>query len=731
MPADAAAAKDAESPASFPPPQREPWFPLLAAVTPSLYAENPFRVLGLTALATPREVARRFDELKLSLDLAAPAFTWAFAPHPPPDSERLRDAAQVLKDAPRRMLHEFFWLWPADYPEAGPDPALAAWFAGDAEKAFGQWNEAVRKDHGIAAHNLAVSYLMAALDREQVGAPLDDETLAWWRRAQEHWFQLRSDEDFWQRLHCRVERLADARVPADLAEQIRSSLPDALSGLHAALAIERAHRAQWHEASMHVQFARQVQDVHARAERAIEGAVGQVVRGIDLLVRETTRQLAHDGSAGLTLTAGLLADAADELEAVEAICGHDSDFYRAVSTRVVDAALEGIIGYQRRTLDSCGVLPWLTHLTTLPASPEVRRRLEETADVLHANAIAEKLAPVEAGGQVAAGSVAEFEAAYRLLVEEFIPGAGRIDFGARAHADYLANVRRALRELAHAACHQLENLELATRALAAALEISEGAEREALAAERGDLVVQLARRQAAQALLAETATAVARAPLWERAADSLATEESAVSAPEAADAPMSAFRLIVAEHRLEIAPEAIVFDGVTLRVADLTGLRYGVRDAAAGDGVVRTYQIGWCTAEEVVELDAGNLLAPYAETEQRYSLVLEALYTHVVPGLIERLVEWVRRGEAVPLGDAVLRQDGFVFSGRDFHWPSGEAVPYSQLAHALDAGEFIVARTAEPTEVEHHVLVDVWNAAIGGHVIDALAAGENPGEDLP
>ena len=103
----------------------------------------------------------------------------------------------------------------------------------------------------------------------------------------------------------------------------------------------------------------------------------------------------------------------------------------------------------------------------------------------------------------------------------------------------------------------------------------------------------------------------------------------------------------------------------------------------------------------------------------------------MVPGLIGRLAGWVLAGEAVPLGEAVLRGDGYVFSGRNFHWPSGQAVPYSQLAHVLDAGEFVVARTAEPTEVERHALIDVWNAAVAGHVIDALNASQNPPEDAP
>ena len=83
----------------------------------------------------------------------------------------------------------------------------------------------------------------------------------------------------------------------------------------------------------------------------------------------------------------------------------------------------------------------------------------------------------------------------------------------------------------------------------------------------------------------------------------------------------------------------------------------------------------------------------------------------------------------MPLGPAQLRSEGFVFSGRTFHWPSDAAVPYSQLAHALDGGDLVVTRAGEETETERYALNEVWNAAIAGHVIDALASSTPPPEE--
>ena len=799
----------------------ETWAPLLAAAPPRLYAGSPFRRLGLPATAGAREVARRLEQLRMSVELGAPEFGWAFAPSPVPNGEQLRDAAQQLKDAVARLVHEFFWFWSADYPEEGNDSAMTALLAGDADGAFLQWQRAAEAGQIVAVHNLAVFHHLAALETELAGGALEEEATEWWRTAIAQWAQVRASEEIWERLRRRIERLADARIPTNLPELVRQGLPEALCGIHATLAIVRAQKTHWHEAGAHVRFARQVHDVPARAERALEGAIGKVVQGVDLLLRDTARRLTGDGSVGLTLTAGLLAEAADELEVIETICGRDSEVYREVSTRVVDAALEGIIAYQRRTLDSCGVLPWLTHLTTLVATPEVRRRLEETADILHGNAIVEKLPPADPAADAAANEAAEFEAAYRLLQEEFVPGVDRLDLGPRARADYLANVRRALRELAHAACYQLEHFDLAARALATAAEISDGAERAALQQEREQLLLEIVRRkarglaaeraraaEAESVALAETPAAepiaeteatanppaegtVAPAPesppetgpekaegasaatgkgrmlqselpLWsETAAEPGVALAGAIVSPEAepeaamagvpaapeaaagAAAPAPAGPAVlrafggnqahfeVAGHRLDLNPVRLAFDGVTLAPEEITGLRYGVADMVTEQGLQRWHRISWCSADRVVSLDETNLLQPASGQPVRlYNLILETLYGVVVPGLLVRLVEAVRRGEAVPLGRALLRRDGLALPPRTFNWPREKVVPYSEIAHAIDDGDFVVHRIGEEDDTERFALAEIWNAALAGHVIDALAT-DHPPLDTP
>lgn len=697
-----------------------PWAPLIAVATTTLHSCTPFRRLGLSPLAGARDIQRRLEQLRLSLELGAPEFAWAFAPVPPPTVEQLRDSAQQLKDTLTRLLHECFWFWPASYPDDGADPALESLLSGDADAAFLRWQNDAAAGRIVAVHNLALFHQFAALEIERAGGDIGEEAAEWWATSIAQWKQVRASEEFWELLRQRIVLLQDPRLPAGLLEAIRGTLPDAFCALHAALAIARAQRGQWHEATAHVRFARDVHDVPARAERALEAAIAKVVQGVDLQVRDTTRRLGGDGAEGLSLTAGLLAEAAAALEIIETICGRDAEVYREVSTRVVDAALEGIIAYQRRTLDSCGVLPWLTHLTTLVATPEVRRRLEDTADILHGNAIAEKLPPFDEAAGAPGREAAEFEAAYRLLLEEFVPGADRLQLGPRARADYLANVRRALRELAHAACYQLENFDLAARALATAAEVSEGAERAALSREREQLLLEIVRRKARElaaehARAAAEAAAIAVTPANPVQSELALWSESVAAAEPAAPGPR--LHLEAAGHRLEIEPTRLTFDGVTLAPDEITGVRYGVV------GTARHHRIAWSTADTVVLLDETNLFgATGGDAAALYAQILDALYHTVVPGLIARLVGWVQRGDAVALGPAWLRRDGLVFSGRSFHWPIDTAVPYSRVVHALEGDEFVVRPSPESGDSERFPMAEIWNAAIAGHVIDALAS---------
>jgi len=92
---------------------------------------NAFRVLGLPLKASDREIARRVQEIELSLKFGGSinADIDALALDPPPSIDQIREASQRLKDPATRFLDEFFVIL-ADqlYMSAGEpqeDQALA------------------------------------------------------------------------------------------------------------------------------------------------------------------------------------------------------------------------------------------------------------------------------------------------------------------------------------------------------------------------------------------------------------------------------------------------------------------------------------------------------------------------------------------------------------------------------------------------------------------------------
>lgn len=217
---------------------------LMEIASPQIYRGNAFRVTGLAITASNREVDRHLDKLKklqnqgrnLSPDGPLPL-------RPIPDSDRVREAAQRLKDTERRLIDEFFWFWPTDWNQA-IDPELnellkkeeielAATVLMQQETGLGKWS---------AVHNLAILFHAVALDlefestsRQLTDGELDKRNDCW-LLAFKYWRELASDDSFWNYFSRRVAQLDDPRLSA---KPIRVSLQLALATIVAKLA-ERA-----------------------------------------------------------------------------------------------------------------------------------------------------------------------------------------------------------------------------------------------------------------------------------------------------------------------------------------------------------------------------------------------------------------------------------------------------------------------------------------------------------
>ncbi|MCI0435985.1 MAG: hypothetical protein L0271_20450 [Gemmatimonadetes bacterium] len=233
---------------------------LLELVDPSIYRVNAFRVTGLPVTASPLDVTRRGERLKMQekLGMQSAASGSAMPLTPPPDGDAVRAALQRLHDPERRLIDELFWFWPAD-PGPGGDEALDRLAAGDASGAIAVWTRREREmtEQYVSTHNLAVFAHAFALDLEHgTNGGLDEgarrQREVYWGEAFRRWRILLEQEGFWSRLTARIRELDDPRLTTGTARRLREGLPLALVSINASLAVRAAERVDRNDVGRHL-----------------------------------------------------------------------------------------------------------------------------------------------------------------------------------------------------------------------------------------------------------------------------------------------------------------------------------------------------------------------------------------------------------------------------------------------------------------------------------------------
>ncbi|GIJ61092.1 hypothetical protein [Virgisporangium aurantiacum] len=202
------------------------------------------------------------------------------------------DLYRDRQDRRNHAVDDFFRLWP-EQPGGGRDAGLAAFDAGDPERADAVW-EAAGTD--VAHHNLAVLNHMLALDADHAVRV----AAAKWRRSYRYWRAIWLSPTFW---HLYAARLAGPGEPAatvrdttspsrQTAATVREQLPLVLARIGARVALRWAERRQSAEmVQAHwqlVEYDGFPENVRAKARLA----------GADAVIALTRARLAHaDGVA--------------------------------------------------------------------------------------------------------------------------------------------------------------------------------------------------------------------------------------------------------------------------------------------------------------------------------------------------------------------------------------------------------------------------------------------------
>ncbi|MEU1203688.1 tetratricopeptide repeat protein [Nocardia sp. NPDC005825] len=201
-----------------------------AVLDDSPYLRNPFRLAGLRTDADSRRFRARVTELEASERLGAPVASPGVLPvSPAPETADVRAALNHLRDPVNRLVHELFWIWPAD----DADPAWDALAAGDLSGAEQIWLSQL-EENGIAAHNLAVVRSIQGLESRRGRAP---ET---WLDALTAWDVALAGPALWERLRARARRIDERRLNDSALAELRRALPAAVLRLHAAQLVHAA-----------------------------------------------------------------------------------------------------------------------------------------------------------------------------------------------------------------------------------------------------------------------------------------------------------------------------------------------------------------------------------------------------------------------------------------------------------------------------------------------------------
>lgn len=651
------------------------------AVTPEFYRNNPFRQTGLRILAGPREILKRIDQLKLSAELGALPSTWAFAPAEPLPLDEIRAASQILQNPPERLLHEFFWFWPENYPQDTPDNILDILGGGDIGRAGELWRAAAAEGQEIAWHNLAVYHHLLALDWEN-DPGRDDDTLGQiWRHALNYWLQIAVSESIWTRLQARVAALGDAQLTPESVARLRAGFLDTIAQINAGLACQHAERGRTSRAALHVSLVAQIfPGAPARSASLLEHAALPAARRL----AARGEKAAHDSmaavGAGLAAATALVHESGHDLRVLATLGGASSEFFHEHVRLFASTVLDGVVRYQRETADDRNCLPLLRYLLDLSVPRELARRIDDAHTVIQANALGKKTAGSPGVPPAIANEdeLATHLEVFRLIVDTLIPGLDRLGLMDTARQAYAARLAAWLKTLAVDVCRQEDELEWPMSVMAVALALP------------CDLPTLSA--------LATTRNQIER--------DFHIRRKKAV-------------RLEIAGHTLLINVHGIALDNQWVTTDALTGLREG-RISPEGKGPPR-YLVAWRSAEAEFKIDETTLFSQPATAVDDYARVIDAIYYFMVPPLIKRLTDSLRDGQSMVVGHLQLDRANLTIApvGTRF-FKRDIVIPYALTTHRVQNYQLVISSLENPKLIEMVDTMQTWNAAIAGAVIDQL-----------
>ncbi|MGC9327922.1 MAG: hypothetical protein ACP5I1_09835 [Candidatus Hinthialibacter sp.] len=236
--------------------------PLMKAADPSIYFQNPFFLLHLPVTAPDREIKKRIQKYSI-LGKKGTIPVWVNE-RESSSPDGVKDAELRLRKPDIRLIDEFFAFWGESddlisFLHSSPTSLIKS----KSGEAIQEWTimEDALASQPYSIHDSAVfaHYTALMVERLDLGKRRKNALRHFfWNRSSALWERCIQQEETWEFMRERVQAKQDPRLQLDFVQQIRDTLPCALSAIHLHLFIQYFQNNKKHDAEWHQTFIRQL-----------------------------------------------------------------------------------------------------------------------------------------------------------------------------------------------------------------------------------------------------------------------------------------------------------------------------------------------------------------------------------------------------------------------------------------------------------------------------------------
>lgn len=357
----------------------------------SIYAQNPYYLLGIKTGTTGRKLRRREEDLLEGAALLGGGewkrmfANYLLGNRVEPGVDEVRELAERLKDPEFAVTSQFFGVWPYDDDQDATEAVLN----GEHDKAFRVWRSAASKggiNGGVAKHNMAVLLHYYAIDAETsiLNEPtnkqsVDSKQLAvidqYWKASFALWEEIVDDDGFWDSFTQQVREVDDPRLNEEFVSNFRRQFPIAFDNINADFMARYARMGKLQDAKRHFEYMTQTMSGSDDVDESVAQAFKPMVEKVNLAIKR--HRDTKDAKGLLAGVKELLAETKTIISTFKFLLPPDNELYKSLSDNIATTGDALLIKYFNAAHDTEGALAMQRQLLDWAVSPTAKRKIEK------------------------------------------------------------------------------------------------------------------------------------------------------------------------------------------------------------------------------------------------------------------------------------------------------------------------------------------------------------------